>query len=321
MKRIFMTGITGLLGTNLANELLKDEYEITAVVRDTKRYIGKNNSKLKLVQCGLFDDYDDHLESADIVIHIAAVTAIRLIDHKNFDKINYEGTVRLFRKSEKYKVKTFIFISTSNTIGYGDMNNPGTENAPVKKPFTNHLYAQSKLKAERFLIENNQVLNLLIINPAMIIGPYDSKPGSGRIILNALHKSIVFYPPGGKSFVSVKDVVNAIIQSINLGKNNSRYLISGENLTYLEFYKRLKNITGDSQIFIKIPAFLLVLLGYLGSALRLLRLKTRLSLPNMQSLCIRNYYSNKKSIQDLQLSYHSLDDAIKDAVDYFNKEF
>lgn len=319
-KRIFLTGITGLLGTNLTNKLLSQDYEITAIVRDPKRYHGKRSKNLNLIERGLFDDYDSLLKNTDIVIHIAALTATSRIHYKNYHQVNYEATVRLFDKAHKYKISKFIYISTANTIGYGDLKNPGTEGNPIQTPFTKSFYAQTKLKAERYLIENNQTLDLRILNPTFMIGPNDSKPSSGKIILHSLHKFVVFYPPGGKSFVPVKDVVQAIIKSFSHGKNNECYLIAGENLTYFEFYKQLKSIVHQTQILIKIPQFFLMILGFLGSIIRFLGFKTSLSLSNMKSLCIRNYYSNEKSIRELNMSYHSLQSSLKEAVNYFNEK-
>lgn len=319
MKRIFLTGITGLLGTNLANRLQTEGYEITAIVRDAKRYLGETSEKLHLIEKDLFDDYDEYLKNIDIVIHIAAVTATNLTRYADYERINYQATVRLFEKAMEYKVSSFIYISSANTIGYGDFVNPGTEEKPIRKPFAGQFYAQSKLKAESYIIQANKSLELRILNPTFMIGPNDSKPSSGKIILRALHKSIVFYPPGGKSFVSVKDVVEAIIQSFTYGENNERYLISGENMSYIRFYRMLRGITHDSQIFIRVPEFVLMILGFFGSFFRFFGIKTNLSISNMKSLCIRNYYSNFKSIRDLDLSYSYLDDAVKESVDYFEK--
>lgn len=320
MKRIFLTGITGLLGTNLANRLQAEEYEITAIVRDTKRYFGEKSATLQLVELDLFDDYDSYLNDIDIVIHIAAVTATNLLHYSDYDRVNYQATARLFEKAKEYNISAFIYISSANTIGYGDFKNPGTEDNPMREPFTKHFYAQSKLKAEQYLIQSNNSIDLRILNPAFMIGPNDSKPSSGKIIVRALHKSIVFYPPGGKSFVPVKDVVEAVIQSFTNGKSNERYLISGENMSYLEFYKKLQQITRDFQIFVRIPKFILVVLGYFGFLLRKSGIKTSLSISNMQSLCIQNYYSNQKSIRDLKLSYSNLEDALKDSVTYFENK-
>ena len=319
MKKIFITGITGLLGTNLANTLLDLNYEVTAIVRNPDKYIGKRTVNLKLIQMGLWGAYDDYLKETDIVVHIAAETGTHLIKYHDYKKTNYDATIRLFEKSKTHNVSQFIFISTANTIGYGILDSLGNETEKIQKPFTNLFYAQSKLNAEKYLLTQNKGIQVKILNPTFMIGAFDSKPSSGKIILMGLKKRIVFYPPGGKNFVPVKDVANAIINAFHKGSPGEKYLICGTNLSYKTFFKELRSITNQKQLLLPIPKFLLMFMGFTGNILRLMKFKTSLSSLNMKTLCIKNYYTNQKSINELNVSYTSLNIAIKEAVDYFEQ--
>jgi len=319
MKKIFITGITGLLGTNLANELLEQGHQIKAIVRNPEGYVGKRNQNLELIQMDLWGNYDDYLNDAEIVVHIAAETATNLLRYSDYDKINYQATKRLFEKSLANNVSQFIFISTANTIGHGCAKHLGTESQSIKKPFNQLYYAQSKLKAEKYLLTQESNTKVKILNPTFMIGAFDNKPSSGKIILMGMNKKFIFYPPGGKNFVAVKDVVNAITKSFENGTEKEKYLIAGENLSYRDFFSKLTHITQQKSFLIPIPKLLLLALGIIGNGLRKLNIRTSLSFPNMQTLCLKNYYSNKKSISDLNMRYSSLDTAIKDSVTYFDK--
>lgn len=319
MKRIFITGITGLLGTNLANALLDLDYEVTAIIRNPNKYIGKRTGNLNLVQMDLWGDYDKYLKKADIVIHIAAETSTHLIKYADYERTNYDATIRLFEKAKERKVAQFIFISSANTIGYGNLKALGNETKKIQKPFAKLFYAQSKLQAEKYLLTQNKEIQIKILNPTFMIGAYDSKPSSGKIILMGLKKRIVFYPPGGKNFVPVKDVVNAIMNAFHKGTSGEKYLIAGTNLSYKTFFKELRSVTNQKQILIPIPKFLLLTVGTFGSFMQKLNIKTSLSSSNMKILCVKNYYTNQKSIQELNIQYSSLNNAIKEAVDYFEQ--
>ncbi|HLW40933.1 MAG TPA: NAD-dependent epimerase/dehydratase family protein [Flavobacterium sp.] len=319
MKRIFITGITGLLGTNLANALLDLDYEVTAIIRNPDKYIGKRTGNLNLVQMDLWGDYDQYLKETDIVVHIAAETGTHLIKYADYERTNYDATIRLFEKAKEQKVAQFIFISTANTIGYGSLKALGNETKKIQKPFTKLFYAQSKLQAEKYLLTQNKEIQIKILNPTFMIGAYDSKPSSGKIILMGLKKRIVFYPPGGKNFVPVKDVVNAIINAFHKGTSGEKYLIAGTNLSYKTFFKELRNITTQKQILIPIPKFLLLTVGSFGSFMRKLNIETSLSSSNMKTLCVKNYYTNQKSIRELNVQYSSLNNAIKEAADYLER--
>jgi len=317
MKTIFVTGITGLLGTNLAHELIAKDFIVYAIVRNPKRYVGKTHKNLHLITMGLWGDYDPYLQLSDIVIHIAAETSINKLNVTDYNTINYEATKRLFNHANTNEVQQFIYISTANTIGYGNRNRLGIETQQIKKPFTQLFYAQSKSKAEGFLQQNSDKMIVTILNPTFLIGAYDSKPSSGKIIKMAINKRFVFYPPGGKNFVPVKDVVQAIIKTLEIQKSGERYLIANENLSYQEFFKKIKQLTNGKQILLPIPIFILLFIGHIGDFLRLLKIKTSLSLTNMKILGVKNYYSNEKSIQQLSIKYTPLDTAIKEAINYF----
>lgn len=320
MKTVFLTGVNGLLGTNLVHALLAQNYTIYAIIRDKNKYIGKKSHDLHLITMDLFGDYEPYLRKSDIVVHIAADTSTHKINYSDYDRINFQATKRLFDLSEFNQVKQFIYISTANTIGYGSRTNPGNENKPLRKPFSELFYAQSKAKSEDYLLKINSNIKVCILNPTFLIGPYDSKPSSGKIILMSLNQPVVFYPPGGKNFVPVKDVVKAILHCFEYGVSGEKYIIAGENLTYREFFKKLKTLKKSKQLLIPLPQILLNLLGYFGSFLRGLNIKTSLSLINMKILGVHNYYSNKKSIQKLHMDYSSLDEAIIQAINYFDRD-
>ncbi|WP_449401652.1 NAD-dependent epimerase/dehydratase family protein [Chryseobacterium wanjuense] len=50
MKKVFVTGITGLLGANVVIKLLKNGYCVIALVRKESGYLGKKNENLILVE-------------------------------------------------------------------------------------------------------------------------------------------------------------------------------------------------------------------------------------------------------------------------------
>ena len=215
-----------------------------------------------------------------------------VIKYSDYKKTNYDATVRLFEKAKEQKVAQFIFISSANTIGYGSLKALGNETKKIQKPFTKLFYAQSKLQAEKYLLTQNKEIRVKILNPTFMIGAYDSKPSSGKIILMGLKKSIVFYPPGGKNFVPVKDVVNAVMNAFHKGTSGEKYLIAGTNLSYKTFFMELRNITNQKQVLIPIPKLLLLTVGTFGSFMQKLNIKTSLSSSNMKTLCVKNYYTN-----------------------------
>lgn len=319
MGKIFITGLTGLLGTNLAEDLLRKGFQVIALVRDISKCTELKHPNLQVIQGNLLDNNDPYFKDVDVFIHIAAETNQNLLRLSDYRKLNVDTTRHLFSICKRSGIKKFIFVSSANTMGYGSQSHLGNEDHPMKAPFTKSFYAQSKWEAEQFLLNNSNGIKTIILNPTFMLGNYDSKPSSGKIILMGWKKKIVFYPPGGKNFVAVKDVSDAIIKSIDLGESGERYLICNENLSYGDFFKRLNIITNQTPLLIKIPKEILITIGYFGDFLRMLKIKTSISSVNMKILCINNYFSNEKSINNLKINYQSIDKSISEAVDYFRK--
>ncbi|HLO60918.1 MAG TPA: NAD-dependent epimerase/dehydratase family protein [Bacteroidales bacterium] len=317
MKTIFITGATGLLGTNLILELLAHEFNIKALLRNPSRFVLPPHRNLELIQGSLFDDLTQIISNCDVVIHVAAETRQDLSRYEEYHKINCNATVQLFNTARLCNVKKFVFVSTANTIGFGSADVGGTEQDPITYPFSGSNYAKSKQEAEDYLLANKEAIEVMIINPTFMLGEHDTKPSSGKIILMGWKKKILFYPPGGKNFVHVKDVAKGIISSLVNGKNGERYLLANENLTYYEFFKRLNRLTNQNPLMIKVPRAVLIFTGFIGDLLKQAGFKTSLNSTNMRILCIHNFYSNQKSRRELEIEYTSCDEAIMDSVRYF----
>jgi len=317
MKTVFVTGVNGLLGTNLVHLLTEKGYFVKGLVRDTSRYKGNHHPNLQLVAGGLFYDFTKVLTDVDFVVHIAAVTSQHLIDYADYWKLNGHATIQLFHAAVKCKVKKFVFVSTANTLGHGSLAVPGNEQEPAREPFSASLYARSKKMAEDYLISQREMMDVVIVNPTFMLGAYDTKPSSGRIILMAWKKKVVFCPPGGKNFVHVEDVAEGIIKCIEKGRRGEKYLLANENISYKDFFLKVNRIAGQTPIMIPIPAPFLLLAGVVGNILRNLNIKTSIGLVNMRILCTCNYFSNHKSVTELGMTYRPVDQAITDAINYF----
>lgn len=320
MKKVFVTGATGLLGTNTVIKLLQYDYSVIALVRKKSSWVGEESENLRLIEGGLLSDISEYLQNVDTVIHIAAETSQNLLNYKDYKKTNYDVTVHLFSQAAAAGVKKFLFVSTANTLGYGNSYGLGNELAPQLYPFTHSYYAQSKIEAENYLLQQNRETKVIIVNPTFMIGAYDNKPSSGKIIFWSWKKRVVFYPEGGKNFVHAEDAAEGIIKAAEHGRNGEKYLLANENLTYKEFFRKVNAIAGKDPVMIPIPNSVLIMLGLIGDGLRKLKIKTNLSSANMKALRINNFYSNRKSVEELGIEYQPVDKAVEDAIRFFESK-
>jgi dihydroflavonol-4-reductase len=214
-----------------------------------------------------------------------------------------------------------IFVSTANTFGYGTKSNPGNENMPAKYPFTSSGYAMSKMKAQELVLEyaNSGKLETVVVNPTFMIGPHDAKPSSGKIITMIYNKKFVLVPLGGKNFIHVADVASGICNAIDKGKTGSCYLLANENLSYSEYYTKLSKAAGKPFYQIKLPSRLLNTIAVLAKLATKSGFKSDLNPLNARILCVDNYYSSSKAVNDLMLPQTPVDIAISDALEWFRQ--
>jgi len=319
--KVFVTGANGFLATNTIIELHDQGYKVIALIRDKRKFILPYNINLELIEGDLLDIdiLEPTMQNCDYVIHIAAETRQDLIKYSEYYNLNVKGTENLIQTALKHELKKFVFVSTAGTIGYGTKDNPGIEKNKIKEPFSGSFYVNSKLESQEIVLSKANKIDVVVVNPTFIIGPYDHKPGSGRIILMSYGKKVIFYPPGGKNFIHVFDVAKGVVSALKNGKNGEMYLLANENLTYKEFFQKVSLESNSKAIFIKIPVYLLMMIGRIGNILKYAGIRNDLILVNMKILCIKNYYSNKKAQNELKLKFTSIDIALKEAVEWFKK--
>ena len=319
--KILVTGANGLLGHHVVMELLEHCEQVSVVVRSTANIYF--NLQQVHVFTGDFTDYETLKKAAsgcDAVIHAAAVTATHLLHYSDYEKVNVRGSANVLRACNELGINNIVFISSSNTIGYGTSENPSNEHSPIQFPFIHSHYSQSKLAAEQLFFEASQMpdKHIIIINSCFLIGGYDTKNSSGRLVKMGYKKPVLFIPRGGKNFVSARKVARAACNALTMGKNGEKYLVCGENLSFRDFFERQKYAGKYRQIMIRLPDFLLLFAGRIGDMLRKTGIKTDLSLVNMRQLIIREFYTGKKADENLHLPQFHLENAIIEAINWIN---
>jgi dihydroflavonol-4-reductase len=322
MKKVLVTGANGFLGVNLVRMLTAEDFEVRILIRENANLdlIEEMNPEIFYGRIDNAGDVFKAVNGCEVVIHAASITEQHGIRFEQYEQINVTATKYVVEACLKYKIEKLVYVSTANTFGPGSISLPGTELNGFSYFKAGSGYINSKYLAQQFVLEqvHQKKLPAVVVNPAFMIGANDTKPSSGQLILYALNKKILFYPPGGKNFVHIQDVCCGIINAIDKGKNGSCYLLAGENLSYYNFFRLLFGITRQKPLMIKIPPIALKLGAVFSSLVQSANHRPqRLTRANAFLLCQKNYYSGKKSEMDLGLKYSPIKEAIKEACDWF----
>lgn len=314
---ILITGANGFLATNIIEKLLEDGVRVRAQLRRRSSFRfqteeWERSGLLEVAECDFTNagTLDGLVQGCDYVIHVAAVTDPSLLKYEDYSRVNVDAVRNLIEASINFGVKRFLFVSTANVFGYGTKENPGDESLPVRPPFDRSLYAKSKVAGQEVAMSYSNRIEIVSVNPTFMIGKYGDRNGSNRIITRAEGKpkikgrQFIFVPPGGKNFINVENAAKEIINFLHNGKAGKAYLVSGENLSYVEFYELLRRSTIANFRIIKIPVPAMLVAGAAGSLLRLAGLKCPLSFVNARILCVSNFYTNNP--QDLDEVFYKV---------------
>ena len=239
--------------------------------------------------------------------------------------VNRDLCVRVIAAMKHHGIRRLVHVSTVNTIGHGTESHPADESQPMRPPFADSFYARSKRLGEEAVQEGMRDypgLEAVIINPGYMLGAYDVKPSSGRMLLAAYRKPLMFAPRGGKAFVHVADVAQAAVNALERGVPGSRYIVVNSQacMSIKELYRLQAAVCGYRQRVVTAPDWLLLAAGRVGDLLRLMGVKTQVSTCNIRQLLVREYYDNHHGLCDLGFSETPIADAIRDFHSWKNKQ-
>ncbi len=323
--KVFVTGADGLLGNNLVRLLLDAQHEVKVFIQK-----GKDLGYLEGLQIDVsygdllnYEELSTSMSGAEVVINAAAVTDTWPNQGELYWKVNVDGVVNVIKAVKDLNVQRLIHVGTANSFGPGDINNPGDETRPFEGEKYKLDYITSKYKAQQLILKEVQDSQLpaLIVNPTFMIGPYDVKPSSGKMIISVIQGKVPGYAPGGRNFVYVKDVANAIVSAITKGRVGECYLAAGVNLSYQDMFSRIAKIFNVKPPTLGIPGFAVLIYGRILSIVgKITKKEPVISYPLALISNEYHYYSNKKAVNELGMPETDIEFAINEAVEWFKEE-
>ncbi|HEX6223347.1 MAG TPA: NAD-dependent epimerase/dehydratase family protein [Chryseolinea sp.] len=323
--KVLVTGANGLLGANLSRALVQRGDKVKAFVRPEANMKSLEGVKCEVHRGSILSagDISLALKDCDAVIHAASTTSVVPNDFSFYEKTNVDSTKIIVQAVLGQGSKRLVHVSTANAFDPGPKENPGTESSPFTLDKFNSGYINSKRMAQEYVIKQVESRNLdaVVVNPTFIIGPYDAKPSSGKIIFFGLRYGMRWCPPGGKNFVHVQDVVEGIECALKVGRKGECYLLGAENLTYQEFFTLLNRIIGRAKKPYVLPRKIVHAAGAVAEAWnKLTGQKKPFNKANAQLLSLDNYYSSKKAEVEFNLKRRPIVTAVEDALEWFKTE-
>jgi dihydroflavonol-4-reductase len=107
-------------------------------------------------------------------------------------------------------------------------------------------------------------LQATIVNPGFMLGPWDWKPSSGRMLLHVARHWAIAAPLGGNNYCDVRDVAAGIYAAAERGGIGRRYILGGESFNYLEAWRIFAEVTGARRPLFPLGPLIRRLAGWSG---------------------------------------------------------
>jgi UDP-glucose 4-epimerase len=250
---IFITGVAGFLGSNLADYYLKKNYKVSGCDNLVGGSLENVDKKVAFYKVDIedFDKLSNIMKNVDVVCHAAAYAHEGLSNFSPvmFAKNNVVGSVSVFTAAIKNNVKRIVYCSSM--ARYGSIKPPFSEN---DKPNPVDPYGISKLAAEKILINlcetNNVEYNIAV--PHNIIGPKQKYDDPFRNVVSIMtnlmlqNRNPIIYGDGEqkRSFSDIDDCIFCIDKLLFDKKINKEVVNIGpdENfVTINELFEILSN--------------------------------------------------------------------------------
>jgi dihydroflavonol-4-reductase len=325
--KAFITGSTGLLGSNLVQLLVAQGHSVKALVRSrekAERLIGWPNVQLVTGDMESVEGFARELAGCDVLFHTAAYFREYFGpgDHwATLEKINVQGTIQLLEAAEKAGIRKVIYTSSSGVIGARRDGKPGDEATPPDRSVEQNLYFRSKLVAERAIAAWLKTHNLpvVLILPTAIFGPQDAAPtAAGQIILDYLHGQLPAIPPGGFSLVDARDVAQAMLNAVERGQSGERYIINNRYYSVADIMRILEQVSGVPAPKLRLPPAVALTFAYVSeAAARLTGKPSQISVNAVRTLLAGNIVTMDKAVRELGATVRPFEDTLRDEVAWY----
>ncbi len=234
---ILVTGGSGLVGTELITQLLRQGRKIKATYNKTP-LPAFNNKNITAFKCDILDiiTLQQVMEDVTHVFHCAAIVSFSPKDRDEVLKINVEGTTNVVNAATTTGIKKLVHVSSVAALNKSISSKKTTEELIWKNEPGNNLYGRSKFLAEMEVWRAmGEGLPAVIVNPSLILGGTDWNKGS-TAIFKTVYNEFPWYTEGVTGFVDVRDVAKAMILLMDSTIINERFILNAENISYKDVF-------------------------------------------------------------------------------------
>jgi dihydroflavonol-4-reductase len=323
--KVLVTGATGFIGGNVARELVKQGYDVKALIRKGNNLKAIQGLKLELIEGDLLDklSLEKALNKCEALFHIAAMYTFWSRKPDLIYETNVVGTENILNQAKKEGIAKIVYTSSESVVGIDpdcEVGNEEMQNCVDRIPSD---YKKSKFMAENLVFKMSQDgLPVTIVNPTTPIGSYDVKPTpTGKIILDYLNHKMFACINAGLNVIDVEDVAKGHILALKKGRIGTRYLLGNKNLTLREIMTILEKITGIKAPRFNIPFWCALSAGYVDEFIegKIMMRHPRIPVSAVKASRHFRHFDCSKAVIELGLPQTPVEISFEKAVKWFKE--
>ncbi|MDX9789560.1 MAG: NAD-dependent epimerase/dehydratase family protein [Candidatus Kapaibacterium sp.] len=258
MKTALITGINGFIGSNLAERLLNESWEVKGLIRKSSdlKFLEGMNIEYHYGDITEPDTLIEAMKGVEQVFHVAALSS-DWGHYEKFYKINVDGTLNVAKAAHNANVERMVYISTVAMYGFGRLNVKESD----EKLHTDFPYCETKKIAEEkvFAFAAESGLRLTAVKPGNVFGIKDHTFIEKYI--DALLSGKAGYVDGGVRKTCPVYVEN-LVDGIMLASRNDNaigetfFITDGLDITWRQFTEKIADELGIDRPKSSFPYFL-----------------------------------------------------------------
>lgn len=327
--KAFVTGANGFLGSFLCRQLVDRGVEVRGLVRagSDKRLL--DGVDLDLIEGDLLDRraLDRGMEGCEQVYHTAAAVRFFVRDAREMWRTNVDGTRNVLEAARQAKVQRLVHTSTVAFLERSSSSSNGVSPSNGDAISANGssvlgAYALSKLEAEQLVLAAaSEGFPAVVCSPCGPVGPGDFRPSPvGKVILQFLRKKIPAYTDSGLNVVDVRDVANGHVLAADKGTIGERYVLGGENLSLIDFFRLLSDVSGIPAPKIRLPYAVALAAGFFGEIVGRISGREPLAcLDSVRSSKQPHYFLSDKAERELGYTTKSVRTSLEEEVAWYRE--
>jgi dihydroflavonol-4-reductase len=321
--KVAITGATGHLGGVIVRELNHRQHLVKALTR-TADPIGFEEIPVEWIIGDLQDKeaLSKMMDSCDTVIHSAGLISIDGDQGGLVPLVNIEGTRNIMEAAKSTGIKRVVHISSIQAYQQTPSNEILDESRP-KTSDHSFAYDRSKRDGENIALSYaSDHMEVIVVNPTSIVGPYDFKPSKlGHAIIQMGKGQMPFVLKGGTDYCDVRDLAHAIVNALSMGKSGESYLLSGKWYSLKELARMVGHVRSEEIN----PTALPTVFAWMGLPFTALTAWIKKEEPLITREAIvavtegNRKISSEKAQRELQYNPRPLEETIRDVCDWFKK--